>query len=248
MLNTSDGGTRAPEASALHRFGRIIGAIPGARALYRKIVQRGYAGTPSFWEERYRAGGNSGSGSYGRLALFKAEVLNAFVVARDVTSVIELGCGDGNQLTLATYPTYIGLDVSRTAVAACAARFAGDSSKSFFLYSPPCFVDNRGLFRADLALSLDVIYHLIEDDVYHRYMRDLFRAGTRYVIVYSSNVEGERIIAHFRSRRFTDWVSANAKEWRLSATIPNKYPYDPKQPDETSLADFYIFERGSEHR
>jgi hypothetical protein len=243
ILKNSGTAISATETSPFHRLRRLITGVPGARAIYRKVLQQGFAGTQLYWEERYRMGGNSGSGSYGRLALFKAEVLNAFVAEHGVTSVIELGCGDGNQLSLARYPTYIGLDISRTAIASCAARFAGDSSKSFFLYSPPWFVDNRGLFRAELALSLDVIYHLMEDDIYHRYMSDLFKAGTRYVIVYSSNVEGRETISHFRSRRFTDWVSANATEWKLLAKIANKFPYDPRQPDDTSLADFYLFER-----
>ena len=32
-----------------------------------------------YWENRYKANGNSGAGSYNRLAEFKAEVINGFV-------------------------------------------------------------------------------------------------------------------------------------------------------------------------
>ena len=32
-----------------------------------------------FWDGHYAAGGNSGTGSYGRLAEFKAEVLNEII-------------------------------------------------------------------------------------------------------------------------------------------------------------------------
>ena len=47
--------------------------------------------TPTFdsaqyWRDRYRAGGNSGAGSYGRLAGFKAEIVNAFVREHDIAS------------------------------------------------------------------------------------------------------------------------------------------------------------------
>ena len=38
--------------------------------------------------------------------------------------------------------------------------------------------------RAELALSLDVIYHLVEDTVYESYMGQLFDSATKYVIVY----------------------------------------------------------------
>src|SRR3989339_1402077 len=70
-------------------------------------------GTISFWEARYRSGGDSGLGSFGRLAQFKADVLNDFVRQAGIASIIEFGCGDGNQLRLAAYPSYVGLDVSR---------------------------------------------------------------------------------------------------------------------------------------
>jgi len=107
-----------------------------------------------YWERRYAQGGTSGSGSYARLAEFKAEVLNAFVQERHIQSVIEFGCGDGNQLSLARYPSYVGLDVSKTAIFLCGRRFAMDSDKSFFLYAPGCFFDRAGLFYADLGVSL----------------------------------------------------------------------------------------------
>ena len=70
-----------------------------------------------YWENRYRGGGNSGAGSYRRLAQFKAEFLNQFVAVNHIASVIEIGCGDETQLALAKYPAYVGIDVSETAVA-----------------------------------------------------------------------------------------------------------------------------------
>ena len=78
---------------------------------------RHFPGSAAYWESRYAKGGSSGVGSYGRFAEFKAEVLNRFVATHSVQSVIEFGCGDGNQLALASYPWYLGYDVSATAVA-----------------------------------------------------------------------------------------------------------------------------------
>src|SRR5579859_8234848 len=83
----------------------IVG--PVARRLARSAAveavrrQLQFRGSSTYWEERYRAGGNSGAGSYGRLAEFKAEVLNGFVHSRGIRSVVEFGCGDGAQLALA---------------------------------------------------------------------------------------------------------------------------------------------------
>lgn len=45
------------------------------------------------------------------------------------------------------------------------------------------------MIKGDLALSLDVIYHLIEDEIFEKYMKDVFRASTKYVIIYSTDFE-----------------------------------------------------------
>ena len=202
-----------------------------------------FKGTSTYWEERYRAGGNSGAGSYGALAQFKAEFLNRFVAENSVRSVIEFGCGDGAQLELAAYPAYVGLDISPAAVQTCIGKFAGDDSKSFFLYHGSCFADRAGIFHADLAMSLDVVYHLIEDGVFEAYLRDLFRAGRRFVIVYSSNHDEVIPNAHVRHRRFTDHVERNFPAWRLMERVPQRFPLEQYGEAQGSFADFYVFRR-----
>ncbi|MCE9553298.1 MAG: class I SAM-dependent methyltransferase [Planctomycetes bacterium] len=213
-----------------------------SRMLQRVLIP--FHDSAQYWERRYRVGGSSGAGSYGRLAEFKAEFLNAFVAEQRVECVIEFGCGDGHQLSLAEYPHYIGLDVSKQAISLCRETFGSDDTKSFFLFDPESFVDNQGLLRADLALSLDVIYHLVEDRVFHAYMTCLFQQAKQYVIVYSSN-DGNAAASspHVRHRRFTSWVEVAAPHWRLSRHISNRYPFDPKDPQETSFSDFYVFQR-----
>ena len=97
---------------------------------------------------------------------------------------------------------------------------------------------------ADLALSLDVVYHLIEDEVYDRYMSDLFASARRLVVVYSSNRsedESDRSPAHIRHRKFTDWVAANAPDSELLEVVENDHPFRSEEPDETSWCDFYVF-------
>ena len=113
----------------------IIGASQSGRRAYRKWGRSvsEFTGSESYWDDRYRRGGNSGAGSYGELAVFKAEVLNGFIADAGVETILELGCGDGNQLDLAVYPDYTGLDVSPTAIRACRKRFRGDGAKVFEL-------------------------------------------------------------------------------------------------------------------
>ena len=219
----------------------VVGRL--ATQIFRRITGRHrkvepFPGSEKYWEQRYASGGDSGAGSYSKFAKFKAKILNAFVAEHDIKSVIEFGCGDGSQLVLAAYPEYLGLDVSDTVIAACRKKFSSDPRKTFQQ------VRELKTQTAELTLSLDVIYHLLEDHVYEDYMRSLFTAATRYVVIYSSNIDDNDGVegTHVRHRRFSDWVAANIPGWKLQAHIPNEYPY---KGDYTtgSFADFYVYER-----
>jgi len=206
--------------------------------LERWLAGSPFQGSRQYWIDRYEAGRTSGAGSYNELAEFKAEIINAFVARHGVDSVMEFGCGDGHQLGLARYPAYTGFDISPRAVDMCRKLFATDASKRFSLMD-----EYRGQ-RAELVLSLDVIYHLVEDSVFESYMRTLFAAADRFVIIYSSNsaMREQDQAAHVRHRVFSDWVDANAPGWTLMEHIPNKHP-----PGEAgargSLADFFVYEK-----
>ncbi len=197
-----------------------IRPLPGVRQLSLLRQRIEFHGSALYWERNYARGGTSGPGSYDAPGNAKAEFLNDFVRRQEVRSVIEFGCGDGNQLSLADYPHYIGLDVSRSAIELCECRFCGDPAKSFFLYDGSCFADRAGLFTADLAISLDVIYHLIEDKVFETYMTHLFAAGKRFVIIYATDREISGTAPHVRHRHFTRWVQAHGQGWRLAQVTP----------------------------
>jgi SAM-dependent methyltransferase len=227
-------------------FKRLFAQLPlllGAatqlhRTRNRPATPQRFAGSADYWERRYAKGGSSGSGSYGRFAEFKADVLNGFVATHGVRSVIEFGCGDGNQLALARYPEYLGVDVSETVVAKCRKRFRRDAHKAFRPLS-----EYAGE-QADLALSLDVVYHLVEDGVFERHLRMLFGAARNYAIVYSSDFDDEQRIdgVHVRHRRFTAWIRDNLPGWKLSQHVPNRYPYRGDF-HEGSRADFFVYAR-----
>lgn len=190
----------------------------------------------AYWEARYRNGGTSGAGSCGRLAAFKADFINAFVADNAVASVLDFGCGDGNLLSLLSLPDYVGVDVSATVLARCAVRFAATRGWRFL---SPDHLD--AAMRAELALSVDVVFHLVEDDVYERYLHNLFAHATRFVIVYSSNQDATWPARHVRHRRITGDVTARWPAWHLLAHVPNRFPYDPARAEETSFADFFVY-------
>jgi hypothetical protein len=212
--------------------------------LRRRSAGTSFPGSEAYWVDRYAGGGSSGRGSYGIYAEFKAEVLNAFIVEHGVTSVIEFGCGDGNQLSLGVYPRYRGFDVSEHAIAACRALFSDDESKSF---AP--LADYAGE-KADLVLSLDVIYHLVEDEIFDSHMRTLFGAAERFVIIYSSNSDDLRrsYKSHVRHRRFTDWIGDNLPNWNLQERIANPHRgtgFWRGRPE--SEPAFFVFEKAVIH-
>lgn len=190
-----------------------------------------------YWEERYKKNGNSGSGSYNDLADFKSQFINKFIVDEDIKNVIDFGCGDGNQIKSFNIQNYLGFDISREAINICAQKFHKDDNKKFLHTSE--YIDQK----AQLTMSLDVIFHLIEDDVYNRYMSNLFTASSKFVMIYSSNFDDDSYAIHFKSRKFSDWISSNFSDFELYKHLPNKYPYTPDNPENTSLSDFYVYKK-----
>lgn len=196
------------------------------------------ADSRNYWERRYRSGRHSGAGSYNELATYKAQVINAYVVEHRISVVVELGCGDGNQLSLAAYPFYIGLDVASTIVNSTRLRFRNDPSKAFVLYDfrrgPP---DD---LVGDLAVSLDVLYHLVEFEVFVKYIDDLFAVATRHVIIYSSDVNHWQA-SHVLSRRFAQYISLRYPCWYLAKHLDKPDQLRPK--DGRFFAEFFMYRR-----
>ena len=199
-----------------------------------------FPGSRNYWEARYSGGGNSGAGSYNRLAQYKAAVINDFVQQNQIRTVMEHGCGDGNQLSLASYPEYAGFDVSSTAVLKCQSRFKQDMSKTFRTS------DTYAGEVAELGLSLDVIYHLIEDHVFEAYMERLFDSSSKFVIIYSSNTAEYNFsysASHVKHRKFSDWIEKTCPLWELFDNTPNIYPFEEDDPHNTSLAEFFVYRK-----
>jgi hypothetical protein len=225
----------------------MIRRIPLLGSLARRLrlvwLKMRFRGSENYWQQRYADGGNSGPGSFGEIAQFKAKILNGFVTRYGVESIIEFGFGDGNQLSLSVYPDYLGFELSPRAVASCKQLFVSDPTKRFKL------MDEYDGEHADLALSIDVIFHITEDEIFDAYMCRIFDSARKFVIIYSSNCDEQtRFQApHIKHRKFMDWIDRNRQEWKLIEHIPNKYPFTGI-PGEGSMADFYIFQKqGSLH-
>ncbi len=195
------------------------------RRIVGNVVKRArFRGSARYWERRYRSGGTSGSGSYGELAELKAAVVNQMIAEQAITTVIDFGCGDGNQLLYAKYPRYLGLDVAPSAIRKCAEMFVDDSSKSFILYDGSLFHDRARWLHADAALSLEVIFHLVEDNVFDMYMQHLFDAADRHVIICATDRDDLPSAPQERHRPFSGWIAENRPGWRLAEHVPLAAP------------------------
>jgi SAM-dependent methyltransferase len=192
-----------------------------------------------YWIDRYSVGGNSGSGSYGEAALWKSTALNDFVRRQGIQSVIELGCGDGNNLQTMKFPQYIGIDPSPDAIRNCLTVHGSDSSKSFLSIDPDTF-HNRGALKADLALSMEVLLHLTEDLRFEKYLLDLFGCAREFVAIFStaSDVNPPRLAPHNRFRDHRPFVQGALPEWDEIEYAPT-----PTELDFLPETGFYFYRR-----
>ncbi|WP_282120117.1 class I SAM-dependent methyltransferase [Ruegeria atlantica] len=193
-----------------------------------------------YWTNRYAQGKNSGAGSYGRLAVYKANFINTLVEVEDVQSVVELGSSDGNQASLFDIPQFTGLDISEDCVRKCNAQF---SERSGWTFLPA----DSEVEPHDAALSLDVIYHLVEDEVFEAYMHRLFSLAKRFVVIYSSDFVFDPNNAHVRHREYSNWVADRFSNWKVYCGETNPFNRDGHGNSRRySFASFKVFERLSD--
>ena len=174
-----------------------------------------------YWEERYLHGINSGGGSYGELAEFKAEIINSFIETHNIKSVIEFGCGDGNNLALYKIQSYVGYDISQKAIDICKQKFWYDAGKTFGMYSTNAFIAN---YQFDLVLCVDVLYHVIEDTDYLILLKDIFRSTNKFVILYTSNHYEPYIKGHIKHRNILKDLAVYQKFFKVIKVIQNRFP------------------------
>lgn len=150
------------------------------------------------WDKRYSEGGNSGRGSYGEHFDFKTRIVNDFISKYEIKSVIDLGCGDGNQIKDLKIEEYKGLDLSEVSIQVCTEMYENDKAKNFELYE----LGKRPAKKADSTMSLDVIYHLIDDQYFNDYINCLKECTDKYIIIYSTNYNDTNWQGHVRHREF----------------------------------------------
>ena len=217
----------------LNKIKSILSPIKPIYKIASFFYNRFILKSDNYWENRYRLNLNSGSGSYGRLAIFKSNVINEIIQDYQIKNIVELGVGDGNNLKLYKgFDSYTGFDVSRTIIEKNKKKFKSEIYKFYVL-------NEEKVPKCELIMSLDVIYHLIEDKVYKSHLNDLFTNATNLVLIYSSNFDGKKF-RHVKHRRFSNDIPNN---FTLIKKINNDFQASPNDPENTSIADFYLYKK-----
>lgn len=173
----------------------------------------------SYWDNRYTTGSTSGAGSYGEESKVKADYVNNAIKENQIKTLLELGCGDGNQLSMFEIEKYIGLDISPRIITKCKEKFAEDKTKIFRVYD----INTTELKEDyDMIISLDVIFHLVIEEAFKNYMGILFN-DSNYVLIYTMRNIKENQIKHAPHVKFRDinaWVEENIVGYELLDNTP----------------------------
>ncbi|SFQ11343.1 hypothetical protein SAMN04487928_11933 [Butyrivibrio proteoclasticus] len=95
-----------------------------------------------------------------------------------------------------------------------------------------------------MSISLDVLYHLVEPNVYENYMNNLFGSSNKWVGIYSYDGKLDLPMAsHVLYREHNDYIKEHFKNFRLVEIIKNQYKRTlSSDPETTSWCDFFFYE------
>ncbi|WDH98999.1 hypothetical protein PUW24_09045 [Paenibacillus urinalis] len=104
------------------------------------------------------------------------------------------------------------------------------------LYNPGSFL-NQGFIEADLAVCLDVLYHITNEEDYISTLRDLLSVSADWVIIYTriTNAHSTSGVETIQDRNIFDYLAA-FPEYKVEEIIPQRYP-------DLSSADFLLLRK-----
>lgn len=196
-----------------------------------------------YWDQRYRNLGGSGSGSRGRLAAFKAHTVNLLATKHGAKTCVDLGCGDGFLRQFYLFDKYVGVDTSFEAVKMCSGIYSQDDYVHLTLDTQ----EYVSRLRMDMVLSMDVTFHILNDDPYRRYL-DLLCAVGRIVVLYAPNRTHQYMLNELGSIAPHCYFRPTALDLhdrglQLIESIRCPWPAERYGPEHGSHSNFYIFGR-----
>jgi len=151
-----------------------------------------------YWEERYSRGRDSGSGSYGKNAAFKAEIVNRVIEDYHCKNMVEFGCGDANQMTLFTRIPYVGYDISSTIIERDKKKYADLPQSEFLIMDMGADYSNI----KDLSICVDVLFHLTIEEDWLKLIDHVCKAGKKMIVITTNTEEiREEYFPHVNFKR-----------------------------------------------
>jgi len=140
-----------------------------------------------YWDERYKKGQNSGSGSYGSNADFKADIIDQVIKEYEVETLLDFGCGDGNQISLIkSQVDYCGYDVSETTIQNCETKFKGDERKQFHVFDPMIYNPTPAF---DMTMCLDCLFHVTIEEEWLKTIDCICKCSEKVVLIVTNTEE-----------------------------------------------------------
>lgn len=177
-------------------------------ALMERLARHAPSGSRTGARRRDRAAGALGGGAD------TARFVSHLVKEREVASVIDWGCGDGEVLEKLDLHgvEYTGVESSEAAVERMRRRFAERPEHTFTL---PHGCDRWE--RRELALSLDVLPRVPGRAEYDDHLAKLFGSSRRFVLIGAAEDAASR---HVGPRSIVEDIAERFPEWELTRTEP----------------------------
>lgn len=149
-----------------------------------KIDDENYGGcskmTKFDWDEHYKSGGKSGDPSdYMKSREWKHALIAKYCDIKN-NSIIDVGCGDLQFWQGRKPAKYIGIDISQTIIDAHTEKYP---DRQFICASSDESLD----ISADMVMCFDMLWHIIDDDVYIETLKNIRRYSKKYIMIYTWN-------------------------------------------------------------
>ena len=198
---------------------------------YRRVKTFTKLNCIEYWCARYEQGGMAGAASYGDSAKKRGACVTNVLQRYSVQSLIDLGCGDADQVSHIHVPCYFGVDVSPAAIRRCIRSCKDDASRKFVVdhaVPPEIF--------ADAILLMDVLHCLTDDELFRTVLKSAFcHPSASMVIIVGHDKDLPQQVRHIRHRTFGSVIRDAFPEWQLAL----------KQSPVAFSTQMHVFTRGT---
>ena len=132
------------------------------------------------WNHHYEAGGKSAEDdNYREPTRWKHDILNRFYTPGKDT-IIDVGCGDLQfwKDDLTPGDKYTGIDISETIAAKNHEKYP---NQTFIAASS----DHTQNIKADVVICIDMLYHIMDDEVYLKTLGNLKKYAGSTILIYT---------------------------------------------------------------